>query len=177
MFLVIPREKSSNYAAASGDIIDQTCKTCADRSATTNYDFCLASLQAVPVSQATNLQGLGLIAMELALANAADTVSRTKELLINGTAFDPFVLDCLEDCLGLYLGTVMTLLDSVGAFLSEHYLNAQMSLSAAMEAVATCEEGFAEKRGVSPLAKENYDLLQLCNVALCIIHLLTHVSS
>ncbi|KAB1215544.1 hypothetical protein CJ030_MR4G022229 [Morella rubra] len=70
--------------------------------------------------------------MELALASATDIVLRTKELLINGTAFDPFVLDCLEDCLGLYLGTVMMLVDSVGVFLSEHYPNAKMLLSAAM---------------------------------------------
>ena len=75
----------------------------------------------------------------------------------------------------LYLGAVLTIVDSVGAFLSEHYINAKLWLSLVMEAVTTCEEGFAEKKGeVSPLTKRNHDLIQLCNTALCIIHLLTH---
>lgn len=174
-FLVIPHGKSSSISAVCVDIINQTCKTCADESASFNYNFCLTSLQTVPVSHAANLQGLALVAMELALQNASNTVSSIKELLTNTTSFDSFAFACLEDCMELYLGAVLTIVDSVGAFLSEHYINAKLWLSLVMEAVTTCEEGFAEKEGeVSPLTKKNQDLIQLCNTALCIINLLTH---
>ncbi|KAG6687708.1 hypothetical protein I3842_11G087000 [Carya illinoinensis] len=171
--VIIPHQKGSNIAATSVDIINQTCKTCADESYTVDYIFCLTSLQVIPVSHVTNLHGLALIAMELALRNATNTVSGIKKSL-NGTAFDPFALACLENCLELYSGSVRTIVDSIGAFVSEHYVIAKVWLSTVMEAVATCEEGFAEKKGeVPPLTKENYDLFQLCNIALCIIHLLT----
>ena len=43
----------------------------------------------------------------------------------------------------LYLGAAVTIVDSIEAFLSEHYINAKLWLSLVMEAVTTCEEGFA----------------------------------
>ena len=164
---------------SSSDIINQTCKKCADQSPVINYSFCSASLQAVPVSRAiTNLQGLALVAMELALESATTTILAIEQLLGNETsagALDPLSLRCLEDCLELYSDGVATLADAIGAFLGELYGAAGVWLSAVMEAPVTCEEGFKELRRevVSPLASQNYDFFQFCDVALCIGHLLT----
>ncbi|BFG31159.1 hypothetical protein CerSpe_174330 [Prunus speciosa] len=176
-FLVIPHSKLSTIAATSVDIIDQTCKKCTDEFNVISYTVCATSLQAVPVSHVTNLQGLALIAMELALGNATNTVS-TIEKLSGNKSFDPFALVCLKDCLQLYSDAITTLRDAVGAFLREDYDTANIWVSAVMEAPTTCEEGFKEKEGeVSPLKNENYNLFQLCDIALCISHLLKYSGS
>lgn len=173
-FAISPQEKSfAMRSAFSTDIIKQTCKTCADKSTIFSYDLCLTSLQSIPVSHATNIQGLTLIAMELALENATNTISSIEKLLTSGT-FNPFARACLEDCFKLYSNGVVTLIDATGAFLTGQYSTANVWLSAVMEGATTCEEGFTEKEGeLSPLTKENYYLFQLCDIALCIIHLLS----
>lgn len=57
---------SSFLIRQPGDmIIYTTCKQCAEKSSIFNYTFCVTSLQSVPLSHATNLQGLALVAMEL----------------------------------------------------------------------------------------------------------------
>lgn len=165
----------SHQTAISVDIISQTCKKCADESDIFSYKFCSASLQAVPVSHVANLQGLALIAMELALDNATNTISSIKQLLTNKTS-DPFASACLKDCLGVYSESVTGLVDSIAAFLEKHYDTARVCLSAVMEMPTTCEDGFKEKGGaVSPLENENYSLFQLSDIALCITHLLSQV--
>ncbi|KAM5573246.1 putative invertase inhibitor [Rosa sericea] len=179
-FLIIPHENFSTITAISVDIINQTCRKCADESHVFSYDLCTTSLQAVPVSHVANLQGLALIAMELALNNASNTLQIIKNLLMSNGSLDPFVVVCLKDCLQLYSDGITTLEDAEGAFLGEHYDNANIWLSAVMEASSTCEEGFKEKEGEvlpSPLTNENYNLFQLCDIALCIGHLLTSGST
>ncbi|KAK9190682.1 hypothetical protein WN943_019291 [Citrus x changshan-huyou] len=134
---------------------------------------CEDGLKEKKVSHATNIQGLALIAMELALENATNTISSIEKLLTSRT-FDPFARACLEDCFKLYSHGVVTLIDATGAFLTGQYSTANVWLSAVMEGATTCEEGFPEKEGeLSPLTKENYYLFQLCDIALCIIHLLS----
>ncbi|KAJ7952629.1 Pectinesterase inhibitor [Quillaja saponaria] len=177
-FLIIishGRSSISTISATPNDLINQTCKTCSGRSTVLKYNFCSASLEAIPVSHATNLQGLALVAMELALENATHTVISIMNLLKNGTSFDHFELASLKDCLELYWDAVLSIADSIEAFLSENNEIAEMGMFGSMEAAATCEEGFLEKKvEVHPLTKENYNLLQLCDIALCIIRLLVN---
>lgn len=180
IFLIIPHENFSKITAISVDIINQTCKKCADESHVFSYNLCTTSLQAVPVSHVANLQGLALIAMELALNNATKTLLIIKNLLTSNESLDPFAVVCLKDCLQLYSDGITTLVDAVEAFLGEHYDRANLWLSAVMEASNTCEQGFKEKEGeglLSPLTNENYNLFQLCDIALCISHLLTSGST
>ncbi|KAK9266918.1 hypothetical protein L1049_027177 [Liquidambar formosana] len=175
-FFLVPHQNGSPVGTISADLLNQTCKKCADESTIFSYNFCLTSLQAIPVSHATNLQGLAIVAMELALENATNTVSTIKELLNGGGAFDPFSIACLEGCLEIYLDVVSRLVNSIGVFLSENYDTADAWVSAVMDETATCEGGFKGEEGAivpSPLTKENYNLFQLCDIALCIIHLLT----
>lgn len=110
--------------------------------------------------------------MELALLNATTTISSIEKMLSNGS-LDPFQLDCLRDCLELYSDASKTLVDAIGALMVGKYGVASMRVSAAMEAATTCEDGFAERGEVCALTEENYDLFQLCDIALCIIRLLS----
>ncbi|XP_054791129.1 putative invertase inhibitor [Prosopis cineraria] len=160
------------------DLIDQTCKKCENRSIILNYGLCSTSLQVIPVSHAANLQGLALIAMELALENATTTLSTIEKLMMNTTSLDGddeelALRACLRDCLELYSDAAWRIMNSIGAFLSENYETTKTWMSSVMEAASTCQEGFAEKGEASPLTKENYNLFQLCGISLCIVHLST----
>lgn len=158
---------------ASRDIIDQTCNKCSELSQTFSYAFCSVSLGQIPVAHFTNLEGLAIISMELALKNATNTVSTIRTLL-EDESLDPFMALCLKGCLALYGGTIPTLVDSIGAFMVGQYGTAGMWLSGVMEAATTCEDGFRGREGVaSPLAQENWSLFQLSDIAICIIHLLS----
>ncbi|KAH8513972.1 hypothetical protein H0E87_007003 [Populus deltoides] len=175
-FLVTPTPNNSisTLDASTIDITNRTCKKCAEEySKTFSYDFCISSLQAIPVSHVTNIHGLAIIGMELALENATNTISTIKYLLSYGT-LDRFALVALQDCLELYEDALVTIVDGVAAFLTEHYSVANVKVSAVMEASTTCEEGFSDKTGVvSPLTEENHNLFQLSDIALCIIHMLS----
>ncbi|XVF52427.1 hypothetical protein PTKIN_Ptkin05aG0017100 [Pterospermum kingtungense] len=171
LFLLAPDDETSPTSTLSVDVINITCKTCSDKSIVFDYSFCSESLQEVPVSHMTNLQGLAIVAMELALQNATNTLSVIKELLNNET-LGPFSTACLRDCSLLYSDCVVTLVDSIGAFLAGRYGNAGTWVTAVMDGAETCEEGFQDMEEVSPLTKQNYSLFQLCDVALCIMNLL-----
>lgn len=157
-----------------GDIIIQTtCKQCAEKSSNFNYNLCVTSLQSVPLSHATNLQGLALVAMELALENATSTI-KTIEKMLSSKAFDPFSMDCLTDCLELYGDSVSLLVSSIASFLLEQFDAANILMTAVIEEVATCDEGFTEEKGeVTLLANENYNIFQISSIAVCITKLLS----
>ncbi|XP_057511185.1 putative invertase inhibitor [Actinidia eriantha] len=171
--LIIPHENFSPVTGLPDDLVNTTCKQCADKSTVFNYDFCLTSLQPIPTSHVTNLQGLALFAMELALGNVTNTFWSIEKMLTSGR-FDPYSLGCLKDCFELYGEGVSMLVNSIGVFLHEQYDAANVLLSAVMETASTCEEGFKEKEGeVCPLAEENYNLFRLGDLALCTINLLS----
>lgn len=163
---------------AYADRVNKTCLTCAEMSKTFSYNVCSTSLGAVPASHVTDLQGLALIAMELAIQNASASIATIKQLQCSGS-FDSYGLTRLNDCLELYTGGAVMLMSSTGAFLSGNYADVNVWVSSVMDAATTCEDGFIEKEGlVSPLKEENYYLLQLCDIVICIINLLSlHVNS
>lgn len=139
LFLVTPIDEISPSSTLSVDVINKTCKTCSDKSIVFNYTFCSASLQEIPVSHVANLQGLAIVAMELALQNATNTLSIIKELLNNETTLGPSA--CLKDCSLLFSDGVVTLVDSIGAFLEGQYGNAGAWVTAVMDGTETyiCE--------------------------------------
>lgn len=161
------------------DLIKSTCKQCAQKSAVFSYHFCVTSLQVVPITQITNLEGVAVIAVELALQNATSTVSTIEKMLASAAAFDPFSVRCLNDCLELYADAIAMLVGSFWEFFSRHFNTANILLSAVMETASTCQEGFAEKEGetAAPLTEENDNLFQLSDIALCISNLVSGVSS
>lgn len=167
---------STTLIKTHSDLIDQTCQKCANQSMILSYSLCSAALPVIPVSRATNLPGLAVIAMELALENVTSTLA-TIEKLLGNESLDKYVLGCLTDCLGLYSDAVWTIVSSVDVFLSGNYEVSKTWMSLVMEAASTCQKGFEEKGQVSLLTEENYNLFQLCGIALCIIHMSTPVTA
>ncbi|CAI9095525.1 OLC1v1031500C1 [Oldenlandia corymbosa var. corymbosa] len=155
------------------DVVNSTCKQCAEKSTSTTYDYCVASLQIPPISHLVNLPGLAIVAMEIALENATGTIQTIKET-IDGGELDPFVEDCLTVCLELYQSAIFTVEEAVNAFLSEHFDDADILMSSVMEDAMTCGEGFKEKKGqVNPLVEQNENLYRLSSIAVCIIKLVS----
>ncbi|XP_027334385.1 putative invertase inhibitor [Abrus precatorius] len=170
LFLITLPLGTNSTLMVPKDIIDQTCQQCANQSIILSYGFCSTSLPVIPVSHSANLEGLALVAMELALENVTSTVA-TIEKLLDSTSIDNLALGCLADCLELYSDAAWTIVNSIGVFLSGNYEVTRTWMSSVMEAASTCQQGFVERGEVSPLTQENYNLFQLCGIALCIIHL------
>ncbi|KAF8379146.1 hypothetical protein HHK36_028575 [Tetracentron sinense] len=162
---------SFSHGAISVNLIRNTCKKASQSDPKLSFNFCVASLRRNPKSQTADLQELGVISMELAIANATSTSSSISKLLKN-KKLDPFTSICLKDCLGLYLDAVPTLKDAIEDFKTRDFYVANVGVSSAMEASSTCEDGFKEKEGaVSPLKKEDRDFFQLNAIALAIINM------
>ncbi|MCL7044512.1 hypothetical protein MKW94_005450 [Papaver nudicaule] len=160
-------------AVADNDIVEETCKICAQRSPLLNYDFCVTSLEAVPDSKtAAGFYGLGIISLELAQNNATDTISVIKEQLKNKD-LDAYTFLCLKDCLELYTDAISTLAKSMEAIRSYNYVNLNIWVSSAMEAATTCEDGFKEADKISSLKKQSSYFFQLCDMALVITKLVS----
>ncbi|CAJ1943173.1 unnamed protein product [Sphenostylis stenocarpa] len=172
LFIITLPFGTSSTLRVTKDIIDQTCEICANQSIILSYGLCSTSLPVVPVSHSANLEGLALVAMELALENVTSTLA-TIEKLLDSTSLDSFALEGLTDCLELYSDAAWTIVNSVEVFLSGNYDLTRTWMSSVMEAASTCQEGLTERGEASPLTQENYNLFQLCGIALCIIHLAT----
>ncbi|OVA02472.1 Pectinesterase inhibitor domain [Macleaya cordata] len=161
-----------NSANTTVNLVEETCKKAADEDPNLTYKFCVTSLQAVPKSNCTNLKELGLISMKLTKTNATHTKSYIKKLLKQKN-MDPFYKSCLKSCLELYSNAVYSIKDAVKYYKGKHYLEANIEMSAVMDASTTCEDGFKEKEGVqSPLTKKDKDMFQLTALALSIIEML-----
>ncbi|XP_043692268.1 putative invertase inhibitor [Telopea speciosissima] len=152
---------------AAVDIIQETCQMSAERSPVLSYDFCVSSLQVIPLSYTASLPELAVISVKLALVNATATLWKTQKLL-EIEASDPKIMACLKDCQELYSDAVPTLENSITTLNSKDYRSGNVFISAAMDAATTCEDGFE----VSPLTKQNYDFFQLCDIALVITRLI-----
>ncbi|XP_077244901.1 putative invertase inhibitor [Tasmannia lanceolata] len=159
------------FSQASAHLIQDTCKKSAQGDPHINYDFCVSSFQKDPRSSTADLQGLGVISVELAIANATSTLSYIKELFKN--ASDPFIKERLSSCSDEYSDAVPTLQDAGVDMKSKRYDDANIKVSAGMAYADSCEEGFKEEDGhASPLTKENNDLDELGAIALSLTVLL-----
>ncbi|KAK7263349.1 hypothetical protein RJT34_30937 [Clitoria ternatea] len=178
LFLITFPLGTSSTLGVPKDLINQTCEKCANQTVILSYGLCSTSLPVIPVSHSTNLEGLALVTMELALENVTSTLETIEKLLDDDSArFDNLALGCLVDCLELYSDAAWRIVNSVGVFLSGNYEVARNWMSSVMEAASTCQQRFAERGEVSPLTEENYNLFQLCGISLCIIHLSNPVSA
>ncbi|KAK9274277.1 hypothetical protein L1049_019091 [Liquidambar formosana] len=153
------------------NLINETCRNSSQNDPNVNYNFCVASLKAAPDSHCASLRHLGLISIRLIRYNATNTRCYIKELLKN-TKLDPYVKQCLTDCLDLYSDAIPTLKEAMLDYRAKNFTDANMEISAAMDASTTCEDGFVQEDGVvSPLTKRNNDTFQLSAIALSIINM------
>ncbi|KAE9463038.1 hypothetical protein C3L33_05054, partial [Rhododendron williamsianum] len=153
---------SRGGTATAQNLIYETCKTCSRFDPNVNFGFCTSSLQAAPASRCAALVGLGKISTRLVHYN-----------LLKKKKLDPFVKECLQDCLGLYNDAISSSKQAMKQYDSKDYADANTHLSSVMDAASTCEDGFMEKEGVvSPLTKGNNDTFHLSAMALSIVHLI-----
>ncbi|KAI8572514.1 hypothetical protein RHMOL_Rhmol01G0205100 [Rhododendron molle] len=163
---------SRGGTATAQNLIYETCKTCSRFDPNVNFGFCTSSLQAAPASRCAALVSLGKISIRLVHYNVTDTRCQVKQLL-KKKKLDPFVKECLQDCLGLYNDAISSSKQAMKQYDSKNYADANTHLSSVMDAASTCEDGFMEKQGVvSPLTKGNNDTFHLSAMALSIVHLI-----
>ncbi|XP_048140758.1 putative invertase inhibitor [Rhodamnia argentea] len=88
--------------SAVANVIADTCRKCAASSPNVNYAYCVKALGSDPRSQTADVQGLGLIALNLLQSSVTSTGSYIQRLLKQ--KWDPYVQKCLSDCSDLYSG-------------------------------------------------------------------------
>ncbi|OUZ99184.1 Pectinesterase inhibitor domain [Macleaya cordata] len=155
------------------DLIEETCRKSVQTDPNLSYNFCLTSLQAVPKSHTSDLKGLGLISINLTKTNATHTNLYIKKLL-NQKQISQYCKIRLIDCLDLYSDAIISLKNAIKDFTSRHNFEANIEVSAAMDASTTCEDGFDEMKKcseASPLTKRNNDMFQLAAISLAIINM------
>ncbi|KAI3436973.1 Mannosyltransferase [Psidium guajava] len=153
---------------AVASVVADTCRKCVASSPNVNYDYCVKALGSDRRSQTADVQGLGLIALNLLESSVTSTGSYIQRLLKR--KWEPYVQSCLLDCSDLYSDAVDTTKEAVGAYQAKRYPDAQTSVSAVATDGDTCESQFKEKPGVtSPLTKQSGDTGQLSSIGLAIL--------
>ncbi|KAK9144834.1 hypothetical protein Sjap_004737 [Stephania japonica] len=157
---------------ATDNFINGTCTQIASNDPNVNFTFCIATLQvAMKNNSVGGLEGLGLATMNLMKTNVSGIIFQIKNLL-NQQGLEPYHRNCLMDCHELYSDSVDALNVASQSFASKRYFDANIQVSAVMDASTTCEDGFSEKEGeVSPLTSMNNVMFQLCAIALSITNM------
>ena len=154
-------------------LVHQTCKRIADGDPNVSYNFCVVSFESSLESSNVSLEELGVIAVDLTLSNATYINSYISDKLLKDTRFDSSAKACLKDCHELYSNVIPTLRDVLDDFKRRDFFEANIRLSAAMDASSTCEDGYKERKGlVSPLEKEDNIFFQLCAIDLAFTNIL-----
>ncbi|XP_074269840.1 putative invertase inhibitor [Silene latifolia] len=173
--LLIPLGYTDATKTLSNDIINKTCQACSlIKSSNFSYGFCSATLAAIPVSHVTNLPGLGLISLELALVDATNTMLKIDGMLTTNES-SLICKTCLDSCLELYSDMSAKLEECVGEYLSGGNEDVYSWISEMMQGTALCEGEFEGIGLKSPLTRENYSLSQLYGMVLCIIDLISPI--
>ncbi|KAI3882978.1 hypothetical protein MKX03_028711 [Papaver bracteatum] len=153
----------------NGDIVINFCKNQSIIDPSLNYDFCVSSLEANPLSKTSDIFGLAVISMELTSNNATYIHTYIEGILKDGKQ-EPRARMCLEDCMEFYSTAVEDVEEAMEAFNGKNYYWALSHVTAAMTDADTCKTGFTEL-GVdfSLLRKQDYDFYQLTGICLDII--------
>lgn len=164
---------SFNPFVDANNLIRQTCKNCSKNDPNISYKFCTTSFQSDHRSQcAQNLEELGLVAIKLTRHNVTNTSDYITKLLKKKTS-DPFIKECLEDCLEVYSDAIATFREAIRDYKAKRYEDCNFKLSSIIDASTTCEDGFKQKNDViSPLTKRNKNVFQLSAIALSIVNML-----
>jgi len=101
-----------------------------------------------------------------------DTNAHINDLLKKN--LDPFIKECLDDCLEVYSDTISTFREAIRDYKAKRYTDCSVKLSSIIDASTTCEDGFKQKNNdsISPLTKRNKDTFQLSAIALSIVNMI-----
>ncbi|KAI3903865.1 hypothetical protein MKW98_015647 [Papaver atlanticum] len=149
-----------------GDIVNNICKNQSLVDPDLNYDFCVSSLEANPVSKTSDIFGLAEISMELCSRNATYIHIYIEGILKDGKE-GPRARICLEDCMEFYSTAVEEVQEAQEAFNGKDYYNALIHVSNAGIEADTCKNGFTEA-GIdfSLLKKQDYNFYQLTSISI-----------
>ncbi|KAI3896454.1 hypothetical protein MKW92_042266 [Papaver armeniacum] len=153
----------------NGDIVINFCKNESILDPYLNYDFCVSSLEANPVSKTSDIFGLAEISMELCSRNATYIHTYIDGILKDGKQ-EPRAGMYLEDCMEFYSTAIDEVQEAVEAFNGKDYYNAFRHVSGAGIEADTCKTGFTEA-GVdfSLLKKQDYNFYQLTSISMGLI--------
>ncbi|KAJ4951184.1 hypothetical protein NE237_028016 [Protea cynaroides] len=152
-------------AVVDADIVKDKCQKAAQGDKNVHLNFCVKVLGEDPKSHTIDLQGLGIISLNLIKSNAANIGSRIRQLL-NDQTVAPDVKKGLQACQETYSDAGSNTEEAIDAFNSKDYNTANVKVSAAMDASSDCEDGFKGLK--SPLTVENNSFFQLTAIALAI---------
>ncbi|KAI3935675.1 hypothetical protein MKW98_022683 [Papaver atlanticum] len=158
-----------SHGVNGADIIEPTCNKAAKSSPNIKYHYCLNSLKANPKSRNADIQQLGIISAELAKSKANSIRIVIKRLL--GTNKNRVDNKCLQDCLKIYANAAEDLMEVITDFNAKDYFEANIQMSAAMDASTNCEDGFKQMGLVSPLTKMNDRYFQTTAITLAITNM------
>ncbi|GAA0144472.1 hypothetical protein LIER_04907 [Lithospermum erythrorhizon] len=161
--------------AQNVSLIRNTCKTSVTNDPNIKLNFCTTSLQAAPASRCASLRGLAMISIRLLRYNVTDTRCLIKQLEKTKN-WDDFNKRRLNDCLEVYSDAIPSVKQAMKSFNAKKYDDANIQITAVMDAATTCEDGFKERgngtTSSSPLKKRNDDAFQLGAIALSVLRII-----
>ncbi|MCL7027318.1 hypothetical protein MKW94_000752 [Papaver nudicaule] len=153
----------------TGDIISSQCKNVSTHDFQVNYDSCVSSLEANPLSKTSDIFGLAVISMELCSNNASYIQTYIDSISKDGKA-DPGARVCLGNCIEFYSMAFRAVQKAMKAFSGKDYVTSLVEIGAAMDSSETCKDAFTEAGVDFGLLRKQYDdFFQLTAVSLGII--------
>ncbi|KAF8028379.1 hypothetical protein BT93_E1101 [Corymbia citriodora subsp. variegata] len=154
---------------SANDIVQDTCNKIAASDPELNFDFCVKSLGSDPKSHEVDLEGLGLIGVELLQANFTGTIEYIKQLLKK--KLEPPLLKALSHCLDVYTSAERK--DLISLYQAKRYGEVNIYVTKMMNSEEACDPQSSEKGSiVPPLTKPNADIYQFCIIVLDIMNIL-----
>ncbi|KAI3869247.1 hypothetical protein MKX03_024000 [Papaver bracteatum] len=149
----------------NGDIVRKFCKNESIIDPHLNYDFCVSSLDASPVSKTSDIFGL-VCNINGVMFNNATYIHTYIEGILKDAKEEPRAKIYLENCMEFYSTAAERFQQAVESFNSKDYDTSLVRVSAAMTEADTCKIGFTES-GVdfSLLKKQDYDFNQLTKIS------------
>ncbi|XP_051147880.1 putative invertase inhibitor [Andrographis paniculata] len=160
------------HLVSTETLIESSCKTFAQSDPNIDYGFCTSSMKGATAGGRATLPALGAISLRLVQDNLTDTRRHVREILNNSSMLSPYSRRCLHDCLELFSDAVSGVEDAARDYDAKRFDDANVKMSAVMDAPTTCEDGFKEGPAAvaSPLSKRNRDAFELSAIALSIIN-------
>lgn len=175
------------------DLVTKACDQ------TMYFKLCVSSLRSDPrTNQTSDLKGLAVIALDLSITKANQSLSYAQRLLLfqSSSNYTQYEKECLSDCSQELSEAVENLQDSTQALMNGTLNNVNDFVSSAMTDSQTCDDCFKEEHegntstspapapapalaaddiddGISSLAAINQDFNKLCSNFLAITTLLT----
>ncbi|PKA46920.1 Putative invertase inhibitor [Apostasia shenzhenica] len=154
---------------ATADVVVETCKTIAAGDPLLNYKYCVSLFNSVPTSHNTDVKGLALISTQLATQKIKHLLADINSLLKSAQPGRNPKTGCLKTCEELYTDAADNLQESAQTIKSSRFVDAQITLGAALDAGSDCEDSFSEASLGSPLTSDNNDYTNVARVALAIV--------